>query len=56
MDKSQPKTNAERQEALKKKRKDAGLTRLEIYAPPDDHAKIKAYAATLSKTKPAEAG
>jgi len=52
-EKPTPKTNAERQEALKKKRKDAGLSRLEIYAPPDHHNKIKDYAAKLSKTKPA---
>ena len=52
-EKPTPKTNAQRQAALKQKRLDAGLARLEIYAPPDHHAKIKAYAATLSKTKPA---
>ena len=42
-----PQSNAERQAALKKKRLDAGLVRVEIYATPEHKQKILEFAASL---------
>lgn len=42
-----PKSNAERQAALKKKRLDEGLVRVELYATPDNKRKILEFAASL---------
>lgn len=44
-------TPAERKASERQRRADAGLTRLEVYAHPDDHAAIKAYAAKLAKKR-----
>ena len=41
------KSNSERQAKLKKSRLDAGLMRVEMYATPENAAKIKRYAARL---------
>jgi hypothetical protein len=46
-----PKSNAERQEALRKRRKALGLTRLELYAHPEDHEAIKALAEKLQRRR-----
>jgi len=43
----EPKTNSERQAALKKKRIEAGLVRVEIYATPEQKIKILEFAASL---------
>lgn len=43
----EPKSNSERQAALKKKRLDAGLVRVEIYATSEHKQKILEYAASL---------
>ena len=45
------KTTAERVAALRESRKSAGLTRLEVYAHPDDHAAIKEHAAKLQRRR-----
>ena len=42
-----PKSNAERQAALKKKRLDAGLVRVEIYATPEHKIQILEFSASL---------
>lgn len=42
-----PKTNADRQAALKKRRAAAGLVRVELYATPANAEKIRRYAAKL---------
>jgi hypothetical protein len=45
-----PKSNAERQAALRKRRLDNGLTEVQgIYAKKEDHTSIKAYAKRLQK-------
>jgi hypothetical protein len=41
------KTVAQRVSALRKRRQEAGLTRLEVFAHPEDHGAIKLYAAML---------
>ncbi len=41
------KTTQERVAALRQRRAELGLTRLELYAHPDDHEAIKALAAKL---------
>jgi hypothetical protein len=46
-----PKPATARVIALRKRRAAHGLTRLEVYAHPDDHAAIKAYAARLLKKR-----
>jgi len=52
--KSEPKTNAERQDEFRKRKANASLSEVRgIFAQADHHAQIKAYAAKLSKTKPA---
>jgi hypothetical protein len=45
------KTVAERVQALRQHRKDAGLKRLELYAHPDDHAALKALAERLQRKR-----
>jgi hypothetical protein len=50
-----PQATAARVAALRKRRTASGLTRLEVYAHPDDHAPIKAHAARLAR-KRAKAG
>lgn len=46
------KTVAERQEALRKRRLEEGLTEVRgVYAKPTHHAKIKAFAKTLQKPR-----
>ena len=45
------KTNAERIAALRQRRADLGLTRLELYAHPDDHEAIKELAAKLQRKR-----
>lgn len=42
-----PKSNSARQAALKKRRSDAGLVRVELYATPESADKIRKYAAKL---------
>ena len=42
-----PKSNSERQAALKKKRLEAGLVRVEIYATPEHKIKILEFATSL---------
>lgn len=44
-------TIAERVAALRQRRAGAGLTRLDVYAHPDDHAPIKEYVAKLQKRR-----
>jgi hypothetical protein len=46
-----PKTTSERMSALRKRRKEAGLTRLELWARPEAHESIKAFAAKLQRKK-----
>jgi len=41
------KTVTERVAALRKRRQEAGLARVEVFAHPDDHGAIKLYAAML---------
>ncbi|MDP1649646.1 MAG: hypothetical protein Q8M01_15800 [Rubrivivax sp.] len=48
---SATKTNSERIADLRERRKAAGLARLELYAHPDDHAQIRAYAAKLQRKR-----
>ena len=49
---AEAKTVAERQEALRKRRLDAGLTEVRgVYAKAAHHAKIKAFAKTLQEPK-----
>ncbi len=43
-----PKSTAERQAALKQRRADAGLVRVELYATKENAEKIRRYAAGLS--------
>lgn len=45
------KTTGERVAALRQRRADLGLTRLELYAHPTDHQAIKEYAAKLAKQR-----
>lgn len=45
------KTNAERIAALRQRRADLGLTRLELYAHPDDHEAIKELAEKLQRKR-----
>lgn len=45
------KTTAERKADERQRRADAGLTRLEVYAHPDDHEAIKALAAKLQRKR-----
>jgi hypothetical protein len=45
------KTTAERVQALRQHRKEAGLKRLELYAHPDDHAALKALAERLQRKR-----
>jgi hypothetical protein len=45
------KTTAERVQALRQRRVDQGLVRLELYAHPDDHAAIKALAERLQRKR-----
>jgi len=45
------KPTSERVAALRKRRKDAGLTRLEMYAHHDDHESIKEAAAKLQRKR-----
>lgn len=42
------KTPTQRVQALRQRRADLGLTRLDLYAHPDDHRIIKAYAQALT--------
>lgn len=42
-----PKSGAERQAALRQRRADAGLVRVELYATPENAEKIRRYAAKL---------
>lgn len=44
-----PKTTAARVAALRERRAAEGLTRLELWARPEHHARIKAYAERLAK-------
>jgi len=43
----EPKSNSERQAALKKKRLDAGLVRVEVYATKENAVKIRDFARGL---------
>jgi hypothetical protein len=45
------KTATERVHALRAKREALGLTRLDLYAHPEDHAAIKTYAAKLQRKR-----
>ncbi len=45
------KTPKDRVAALRKRRKEAGLTRLEVWAHPGDHREIKALAGLLRKMR-----
>jgi len=45
----------ERMAALRKRRQDTGLTRLELWAHPDDHQAIRDEAARLAKARNAAA-
>lgn len=45
------KTTAARVAELRQRRADLGLTRLELYAHPDDHEAIKALAAKLQRKR-----
>ena len=45
------KPTSERVAALRKRRQESGLTRLEMYAHPDDHPAIKALAQKLQKRR-----
>jgi hypothetical protein len=42
---------AERQQAFRARRAAEGLARLELFARPEHHARIRAYAARLAKAK-----
>lgn len=44
---AEKKTVAQRVALLRQRRAEAGLTRLEVFAHPDDHGAIKLYAAML---------
>lgn len=48
---SAAKTTAARVAELRQRRADLGLTRLELYAHPDDHKAIKALAAKLQRKR-----
>lgn len=50
MTQPKPKPVNERVAALRARRAALGLVRLELYARPEHHARIKAYAARLEKT------
>ena len=43
-----PSQTAQRVAAMRQRRAEAGLTRLELYVHPDDHAAVKAMAKALS--------
>ena len=48
-----PKTTAQRQAALRKRRADQGLTEVRnLFAKPEDHAKIKVFANFLQQKEP----
>jgi hypothetical protein len=47
-------TPSERKAAERARRKEAGLTRLELYVHPEDHEAIKAYAAKLQRKRERE--
>lgn len=49
------KTTAARVAELRQRRADLGLTRLELYAHPDDHEVIKALAAKLQRKRERDA-
>ena len=55
-------TPTQRVQALRQRRADLGLTRLDLYAHPDDHGYIKTYAQALTDkrakktTKPIDVG
>jgi len=44
-------SNKLRQQAFRARRKDDGLVRCEVFAHPDDHERIKRYAARLTKAR-----
>ncbi len=46
-----PKTSAQRVQAMRQRRDALGLTRLELYVHPDDHAAVKALAAKLARQR-----
>lgn len=46
-----PKSAAERQAELKKRRADAGLVRIELYATPENARKIRRYADAITRKK-----
>ena len=45
------KTDAQRQKERRERREAAGLTRCEVFAHPEDHPKIKRYAAKLTAAR-----
>lgn len=46
-----PKTVMERVAALRKRRKELGLTRLELYVHPEDHQQVKIVVAKLNRRR-----
>jgi hypothetical protein len=46
-----PRTPAERQAAARERRRALGLVKLELWARPEHHARIRAYAAKMAKGK-----
>lgn len=50
-DSGPPKTAAERQRARRERMRQAGMTNCSVYAHPQDHAAIKAFARELSKKR-----
>ena len=48
---SSPKTTSARVAALRERRAAIGVTRLELYAHPEDHAALKALAGKLSRRR-----
>lgn len=44
-------TNTERVAALRQRRAELGLVRVDLYAHPDDHPAIKAYAARKNRAR-----
>ncbi|HOU64488.1 MAG TPA: hypothetical protein PK861_00450 [Thermomonas sp.] len=46
-----PKTVNDRVKALRQRRADLGLTRLELYVHPDDHEAVKLYAAKAQRKR-----
>jgi hypothetical protein len=51
---SAAKTTANRVRELRERRSEQGLTRLELYAHPDDHEPIKRYASKLQRKRQKE--